>query len=41
MAETPGSIARTLGLNESGSPFSPFRSMDQGLLREAAAILAP
>jgi Asp/Glu/hydantoin racemase len=41
MTETLASVARTLGIKKSESPFSPFRSMDPSLLSEAAAVLAP
>jgi Asp/Glu/hydantoin racemase len=41
MAEMLVSMARTVGLRKSESPFSPFRSMDPALLREAAEVLRP
>jgi len=38
MAESMVSLARSVGLKKSENPFSPFRSMDPALIKEAAVV---
>ena len=38
MAECMTSLSRSIGLRKSENPFSPFRSMDPALIREAAVV---